>query len=134
MRLSRFLSVFLLSCFVFPAFSSADQLEDAKTAFDNKDYEKAYELLAPLAEAGNAEAQTRLGAMYVNGQGVEQDFTLGFSWIMKAGAQGYETARRIAFKLCLNLVNQGDTTVMYNLGYMCLNGWGGEYDTHVCMG
>jgi hypothetical protein len=134
MRLSRFLSFFLLSCFVFPISSYADQLEDAKTAFDNKDYERAYELLAPLAQAGHAEAQTRLGAMYVNGQGVEQDFTLGFSWIMKAGAQGYETARRIAFKLCLDLVNQGDTTVMYNLGYMCLNGWGGEYDTHVCLG
>ena len=134
MRLSRFLSVFLLSCFVFPAFSSAEQLEDAKTAFDNKDYEKAYEFLAPLAEAGNAEAQTRLGAMYVNGQGVEQDFTKGLSWIMQAATQGYETARRIAFKLCLDLVNQDDTTVMYNLGYMCLNGWGGEYDTHVCLG
>ena len=62
MKLSRFLSVFLLSCFVFPAFSNADQLEDAKTAVDNGDFEKAYELLTPLAEAKNAEAQTSGGA------------------------------------------------------------------------
>ena len=123
-----------LLCVVFPFISNADQLEDANTAIESKDYKKAFELFQPLAEEGNAEAQTRLGALYVNGQGVEQDLDKGLSWIMKAATQGYETARKIAFKLCLDLVNQGDTTVMYNLGNMCLNGWGGEYDPNVCMG
>ena len=127
------LITFLL-CVVFPSMPYADQLEDANRAIENKDYKKAYELFLPLAEEGNAEAQTRLGALYVNGQGVEQDLDKGLSWIMKAATQGYETARKIAFKLCLDLVNQGDTTVMYNLGNMCLNGWGGEYDTNVCLG
>ncbi len=124
----------LLLCVVFPILSYADQLEDAITAIENKNFEEAYELLQPLAEEGNAAAQTRLGALYVNGQGIERDLTKGLSWIMKAAAQGDETARKIAFKLCLDLVNQGNTSVMYNLGYMCLNGWGGEYDTNVCLG
>jgi len=134
MKFDRLVFLTLLLCVVFPFMSNADQVEDANTAIKNKDFKKAYELLQPLAEEGSAEAQTRLGAMYVNGQGVEQDFSKGLSWIMKAATQGYETARRIAFKLCLDLVNQGDTTVMYNLGYMCLKGWGGEYDTNVCLG
>jgi hypothetical protein len=134
MRFFRPVIMSLLFCLVLPFMSNADQLEDANTAIENKDYRKAFKLFQPLAEEGNAEAQTRLGALYVNGQGVEQDLTKGLSWIMKAAAQGYETARKIAFKLCLDLVNQGDTTVMYNLGNMCLNGWGGEYNPDVCLG
>lgn len=58
----------------------------------------------------------------------------GLSWIMKAANQGYETARRIAFKVYLDLVNQGDTALLFNLGYMCLNGWGGEHDPSACIG
>ncbi len=47
----------------------------------------------PLAEGSNAEAQTILGTLYINGQGVEKDVTKGLSLIMKAGTQGYEAAR-----------------------------------------
>jgi hypothetical protein len=133
MKLSRFLSVFLLSCFVFPAFSNADQLEDAKTAFDNKDYEKAYELLAPLAEAKNAEAQTRLGIMYVNGQGVEMDLTKGLRLIMQAANQGYDVAQACALDVCMDMAREGNTGAMYNVGGMCLKGWGGEQDKSVCL-
>jgi hypothetical protein len=133
MKLSRFLSVFLLSCFVFPAFSSADQLKDAKTAFDNKDYEKAYELLSPLAETKNAEAQTRLGIMYINGQGVERDLTKGLRLIMQAANQGYDVAQACALDVCMDMAREGDTGAMYNVGGMCLKGWGGEQDKSVCL-
>ena len=133
MKLSRFLSVLLLSCLVFPAFSNADQLEDAKTAFDNKDYEKAYELLSPLAEAKNVEAQTRLGAMYINGQGVEKDLTKGLSLIMEAANQGYDVARACALDVSMDMAVEGDTGAMYNVGGMCLKGWGGEQDKAVCL-
>jgi hypothetical protein len=97
----------LLICVFFPFVSNADQLEDAISAIENKDYRKAYELLQPLAEEGNVEAQTHLGAMYVNGQGIERDLDKGLSWIMKAAEQGNETAKSIAFKVHLDLVNQG---------------------------
>ena len=133
MKLSRFLSIFLLSCLVFPAFSNADQLEDAKTAFDNKDYEKAYELLSPLAEAKNVEAQTRLGAMYVNGQGVEMDLTKGLRLIMEAANQGYDVAQACALDVSMDIAREGDTGAMYNVGGMCLKGWGGEQDKSVCL-
>ena len=133
MKLSRFLLVFLLSCLILPALSNAGQLKDAKTAFDNGDYGKAYELLHPLAEENNAEAQFLLGSLYVNGRGVERDDTEGLSWVMKAARQGYDEARLRAINICLDLANQGDTAAMYNLGYMCLHEWGGERDPNVCI-
>jgi hypothetical protein len=133
MKLNRFLLFSLLLCFVFPVLSYAEQLEDAKAAVENKDFEKAYELLCPLAEEGNAEAQTLLGALYVNGQGVEQDATKGLSLITKAATQGYEVARVRALNICLDLAKQGDTAAMYNVGYMCLNGWGGEHESIDCI-
>jgi len=123
----------LLICVVFPLTSIADQLEDANTAINNEDYTKASELLKPLAEEGNIEALANLGALYVNGQGVEQDFNKGLSMIMKAAKKGYKPARIMAYKLCIDLGNQGDPAAMFNVGYMCLNGWGGEHDTNVCL-
>ncbi|MGD9163056.1 MAG: hypothetical protein PVG39_31920, partial [Desulfobacteraceae bacterium] len=115
----------LLLCFVFPLISNADQLEDASAAIKNEDFKKAYELLQPLAEQNNTEALTLLGALYINGEGVEKDYNKGISLIMKAATQGYKPARVQALKLCMDLGKQGDTGAMYNAGYMCLNGWGG---------
>jgi hypothetical protein len=133
MKLNRFLSVFLLACFIFPAFSYADQLEDGKTAFDSKDFEKACELLSPLAEAKNAEAQTMLGVMYVNGQGVEMDLTKGLRLIMEAANQGYGVAQVCALDVTMDMAREGNTGAMYNVGGMCLKGWGGEQDKAVCL-
>jgi hypothetical protein len=133
MILCRFLPITLLSILAFPAFSNADQLQDAKNAFDKKDFEKAYELFQPLAEEGNVEAQTRLGAMYVNGQGVERDLNKGLSLIMKAAVQGYETARRIAFHMHLDLANLDDTGTIYNVGDLCLKDWNGEEGVDICL-
>ena len=133
MKSNRILLFSLLVCFVFPVLSYADQLEDAKGAIQNNEFKKAYELLLPLAEENNAEAQTILGAMYINGQGVEQDYTKGLSLIMNAGRMGYEPARVRALNSCLELAKQGDMAAMYNVGYMCLHDWGGEHDTNVCI-
>ena len=103
MKLFRFVCFSFLLCFVLPILSYADQLEDANTAIKNGDFKKAYELLQPLAEEGNEEAQTRLGALYINEQGVETDINKGLSLITKAANKGYVPARRIAFKVYRNL-------------------------------
>lgn len=134
MKFYRPILFLLLICIVFPLVSNADQLEDAKTAVKNGDFTKALELLRPLAEEGSEDAQTRLGAMYINGQGVKKDIDKGLSLITKAANQGYVNARRIAFKIYLDLVNQGDAKLLSNLGYMCLEGWGGEQSPGTCMG
>lgn len=133
MNFFRTTLLILLFSFVFPLFSSADQLEDANTAIRNEDFKEAYKLLLPLAEEKNAEARMLLGDLYVNGQGVEQDFNKGLSLIMNAASQGFKPARLQAFKLCVELANQGDLAAMYNVGYMCFQDWGGEHDNDVCL-
>ena len=133
MKLNRHILFSLLLCFIFPLMSNADQLEDAKAAITNNNFIEAHKLLTPLAEENNVEAQTLLGALYVNGQGVEKDFEKGLSLIMKAANQGFKVARVMALKLHIDLAIEGDTTAMYNVGYMCLNGWGGEHNVRSCL-
>jgi uncharacterized protein len=134
MKLFRFLCFSFLFCFVVPVLSYADPLDDAKTALQNEDFEKAFELLGPLAEENHAEAQFLLGSLYINGQGVEKDDTKGLSWIMKAARQGFDQARLGAFSIYLELAGLGDASAMYNLGYMYLHGWGEEQDTDAGIG
>jgi hypothetical protein len=133
MTFNRFLTVFFAFCFVFPAFSNADQLEEAQAALDDKDFEKAYVLLSPLVEAENAEAQTKLGVMYINGQGVEADQNKGLKLITAAASQGYDVAQATALKLYMDIARDGNTGAMYNVGGMCLKGWGDTQDKNVCL-
>jgi TPR repeat protein/diacylglycerol kinase len=133
MKFNRLILFTLLLYFIFPLMSNADQLEDAKAAIINKNFIDAHKLLTPLVEENKLEAQTLLGTLYVNGQGVEKDLEKGLSLIMKAANHGFKDARVMALKLHIDLANQGDMTAMYNVGYMCLNRWGGERDPNVCL-
>src|ERR1700679_1014760 len=57
-----------------PAPSSAaveDPLAAGLAAYDGGDYAQALELLQPLAAAGSAPAQVKLGRLYANGFAVE---------------------------------------------------------------
>jgi TPR repeat protein len=47
---------------------------EGATAYNNKNYAVALREIAPLANAGNAEAQHLLGLMYYMGRGVQQDY------------------------------------------------------------
>lgn len=48
--------------------------------------------LATLASAGNAEAQARLGQIYLDGCGVDRDAPQALNWFRLAAAQGHATA------------------------------------------
>ena len=54
-----------------PLFASS--LEQAAEAFERADYDSAFQLFRPHAIQGDADAQSKLGAMYANGKGVPQD-------------------------------------------------------------
>lgn len=70
-----------------------------------KDYDKAFEILSPLAAKGHAKAQCLLGYMYDYGRGVNQD-------------------KAKAFKLYLRAANQGYTDAEFSLGYSYSHGEG----------
>ena len=133
MNVSRLLTVFFVFCFILPVVSNASQLEEAKAALDKNDFEKAYALFTPLAEAGNVEAQTELGVMYINGHGVEADVNKGLKLITVAANKGYDVAQATALKVYMDIASDGNTAAMYNVGGMCLKGWGGEQDKNACL-
>ena len=58
---------------------------DGVVAYLMGQYDKAYNTMRSLAEtADNAYAQYYLGMMYMNGQGVKQDYTKASEWFRKA--------------------------------------------------
>ena len=70
---------------------------------------KDLDTLRKAAEAGDAEAQFKLGAMYRHGEGVEQDYEEAIVWFRKAAAQLHAKAQ-------------------FNLGYLHAMGQGVEQD------
>ena len=59
-----------------------------QAAFARKDYEGAYRIWLPLAEAGDADAQYAIGHLHQLGLGVEPDPSRAIAWYEKAAAQG----------------------------------------------
>ncbi len=55
-------------------------LEKGKNALSRGEYADAYNILRPLAEQGNADAQVKVGSMYTYGQGVTQDHVEAAKW------------------------------------------------------
>ena len=66
-------------------------------------YRRGVEWYRKSAEAGNADAQCRLGGMYGTGDGVEQDQAGGIKWLQLAAVQGDEIALK-----CLDALQQGN--------------------------
>ena len=89
--------------------ATAGPLEDGQAAYQKGDYATALKIYRPLAEQGNASAQTALGVIYEHGQGVPQDFVQAVIWYNEAAYQG-------------------DPDAQSNLGAMYANGWGVPQD------
>ncbi len=76
-------------CLFFVSTAHAEaSFEDGRAAYQAGDYEKALEILRPLAELGESEAQVTLGIMYDYGQGVERDPKTAMKWYILAAEQG----------------------------------------------
>ena len=71
---------------------SADFAKGA-AAYENGDYTAALREWKPLAERGNADAQTHLAAMYDEGLGVPQDYKIAGKWLRLAAEQEVSAAQ-----------------------------------------
>jgi len=89
----RFAAVVFLAFLLLPAVAIAGPLEDGKSALEHGDYQTAFQLLQPLAEHGNAEAQYLTGMMYRDGRGIKQDYAAGNKWVRAAADQGNKMAQ-----------------------------------------
>jgi uncharacterized protein len=71
----------------------AGPFEDASDAIQRGDYATAFKIIQPLAAQGDAGAQYNLGAMYLQGHEVPQDFTEAVKWFHLSAAQGHAEAQ-----------------------------------------
>jgi hypothetical protein len=62
--------------------------DEGLDALHHGQYEAALKEWKPLAEQGDVEAQIRLGYLYFDGLGVNQDYKEGVRWFRKAAEQG----------------------------------------------
>jgi TPR repeat protein len=139
LTLKRLLLAASICCLV--ATANAAPLDDAKAANDRDGYAQTVKILRPLAEQGYAAAQTNLGTMYAEGQGVTQDHQEALKWYRLAAAQGFAGAQsnigrvylrgfgvtqdyQEALKWIMLAVDQGFAIAQTNLGSMYLNGLG----------
>ncbi len=67
----------------------ADQLEEGISAYQAGDNARAIHLWRPLAEQGNADAQSWLGRAYERGIGVQKDKVATIMWYRRAAEQGH---------------------------------------------
>ena len=88
------LPVLLLTLLVGNSAFSADW-EKGWTAYDSGDYATALREWTPLAEQGDAGAQSNLGVMYGNGTGVIQDNVYAHMWGNLAASNGNENGGKL---------------------------------------
>jgi len=78
-----FFLLFILSTSIHAA-----SYEEGKQAYLTKDYDRALEILKPLAEEGDSQAQITMGLMYDYGHGVEKNQAESIKWYLMAAEQG----------------------------------------------
>ncbi len=96
------LSIVVGFCFMLASPVLADY-QAGVDAYKRGDYDTVLKEWRPLAEQGNASAQSNLGVMYDKGQGVSQDYQEAVRWYRLAAEQGHAKA-------------QYNLGVMYRLG------------------
>ena len=122
---------------------TAQDFDKGFEAYNAGDYQTALREWKPLAEQGDAYAQTNLGLMYSEGQGVSQDYGEAFKWYQLAADQGSaEGQRRIgeayimgygvvqdfseAFNWQLKSAKQGHAAAQHGVGMAYAGGHGVE--------
>ena len=78
---------------------AAQDFDTGLEAYERGDYAAAQREWLPLAEQGNAEAQTYLGVMHRDGQGVAQDYAEALRWYRMAADQGHAAAQYNAYEI-----------------------------------
>ena len=136
------LHLIVLLMFNAPLFAGWDE---AKAAADRGEHEAAFKQFLTLAESGHVSAQSTVGVMYYNGEGVTQDYAAALVWLNLAANQGYSVAQfnlgamydngegveqdfAEAFKWYQMAAKQGHTAAQFNLGAMYSNGEGVDRD------
>src|SRR5690242_6927708 len=63
------------------------EFQKGEDAYQAADYSAAFAAWEPLAQKGDAQAQTLIASMYADGKGVDRDEAKAFEWYSKAAEQ-----------------------------------------------
>jgi len=138
MKRLAFLAAILFLSLTTPARAG---LEEGVAAYKRGDYATAFREFLPLAQAGDASAQSYLSSMYFYGRGVTQDYKEAVRWNRKAAEQGnagalynlgnmYEYGQGVsqdykeAVRWYRKAAEKGFASAQYNLGVLNYNGRG----------
>jgi len=80
--------------------------EDGMAAYNRGDYVPAMRLFRPLAEQGNAKAQTVLGVMFRQGEGVPKNPSRAYMWFSLARKHGEVGGKAGARELSKNMTRE----------------------------
>jgi TPR repeat protein len=83
----------LIVALLFAQTARSGDLEDAWADHERKDYELAFTKFRSAAEKGDAIAQTIVGWMYDQGEGVARDYKEAVRWYRLATTQGFAAAQ-----------------------------------------
>ncbi len=140
----RMLTVSIFLFFIAISVAVAGPYDDALSAYKSGDWDKAFQLLKPLAALDNAQsavAQERLGSLYERGKGTPKDPAAAAKWYAKAADHGDMLAQAhlgrlyrlgagvprdaaLAAKWSIKAATQGNAMAQANLGNMSLAGFG----------
>lgn len=96
--IARSLVAIVLACLVLTTTRAEERVTGARfydglVAYNMGDFAKAAELWHPLAGAGDGNAQSGLGLLYLSGSGVRRDNTLARRLFLQAARQGIVQAQ-----------------------------------------
>lgn len=155
-RSMRFLVGLALMVLTWAAVAVADQaaplagsvearFESAMTAYTDGHFDQAREIWEPLAQAGHAPSQHRVGMLHDRGEGVDRDFVVAAEWYRKAATadfipaqfdlaemyalgEGVEQSASEAFSWFTRAATLGDARAQMRLGLMLAKGDGVPVD------
>ncbi|MFZ6720722.1 tetratricopeptide repeat protein [Undibacterium sp. Ji49W] len=131
----------VLATFSMAPLSHADDFKDGVAYYEQGDFPSAAESFRAAANKGNADAQFNLGLMYLNGEGIEQDYKQAMSWFeqsaskdnvraqvnlgrMYAKGKGIVSNHGIAASWFRKAADQGYADAQYSLGILYVTGTG----------
>ena len=80
-----------------------NRLKDGFLAYQNKQYDRAFDLLRRNACAGDKQSQFELGGMYLLGQGTQPDALKAYAWMRSAAETGDIEFRKAADALATQI-------------------------------
>ena len=104
-------AVIFLSVVMMPSLVLANDIGAAFKYLQAGEFQKALPIIQDLAQRGDAIAQSHLGLMYFNGDGVDKDFNKASYWYEKSATSG--------------LIHQATVDAMFQLAVL-FKGYGGH--------